>query len=152
MASRTIRQACVALNHSCTINMYVQCWHHCICCGVRNAHTSLVEHTAKLLNQPSKRKTKHTCGTYSLRPTVLKSFKFALLSHYLEVIKDFFTNKSERKLTLVFFFLFFCAAYHVPNWLVTPKACKTNTPANTATRSPGQQPQYPLPPYLQCKK
>lgn len=30
-----------------------------------------------------------------------------------------------------------CKAYHVPNWLVTPKACKTNTPANTATRSPG---------------
>lgn len=31
-------------------------------------------------------------------------------------------------------------AYHVPNWLVTPKACKTNLAANTATRSPGTCP------------
>ncbi|CAI8020059.1 Xanthine dehydrogenase/oxidase [Geodia barretti] len=31
-------------------------------------------------------------------------------------------------------------AYYVPNWLVTPKACKTNIAANTATRSPGTCP------------
>ena len=28
-------------------------------------------------------------------------------------------------------------AYYVPNWLITPMACKTNIAANTATRSPG---------------
>ena len=28
-------------------------------------------------------------------------------------------------------------AYHVPNWLITPRGCKTNTASNTACRSPG---------------
>eukprot|EP00039_Didymoeca_costata_P013650 m.211254 g.211254 ORF g.211254 m.211254 type:complete len:1324 (+) comp15833_c0_seq4:23-3994(+) len=31
-------------------------------------------------------------------------------------------------------------AYFCPNWLVTPKLCKTNTPSNTWTRAPGCAP------------
>jgi len=31
-------------------------------------------------------------------------------------------------------------AYHVPNWLITPRSCKTNTASNTACRSPGSCP------------
>ena len=35
---------------------------------------------------------------------------------------------------------FFSSAYHVPNWLITTHACRTNTPANTFCRSPGTVP------------
>ena len=31
-------------------------------------------------------------------------------------------------------------AYHIPNWLVTPKACNTHLPPNTFCRSPGELP------------
>ena len=33
--------------------------------------------------------------------------------------------------------IYFCTVYKCPNWLVTPKACKTHTCCNVYCRAPG---------------
>lgn len=42
-------------------------------------------------------------------------------------------------------------AYHVPNWLVTSRQCKTNTASNTYCRSPGKCYNFSHNSFAMCK-